>query len=702
MKALSSPRWAVLGMALLTSINSFAQSYQWHKQFTGDSPNLSRFEDMAVDGNGNVYVVGTFSGTINFGGGPVTADFSDFYFAKYNASGALQFFRKIGKQGASAIVRGSGVSLLNSGGNTFLYVSGNVSNTDQVNFDPGQGPAGNLTIGPNGAVFIVKYNVTTNDPTFEWVRGVNKTTDFSNRPKIATDAAGSAYAVAAIASSSSVIIKHNVNGSFQWQKSTTGIARDVAFRSSTSSVVVCGTSMSIANGNAMVRLNANNGNIQATLSDNQHDFWSVAVDNSGNMYVAGYLNGTTAKVQKFGTGTWTKSFSITPNNPINLDLAGPSQNEVIVAGWFRGTVNFNNDINPAFTLASTISNNDDIFAARYSVSSGNCLWVRSYPANQSTGLNLALAVVGRVQNFLIGGLVNYRTIDVDFCQGVANVAADNAQNSFIAQYSLLSSSSVSISGSGIVCTSGTPHTVNAYGGTITWSVSPSSLVVSASGSGSTANLQAKPGVKGQATLTFTFNGAVDDCGMPVSGSINKPLWIGLPNGGIAGPDVVYPQQNYFYENATPSSIDGGFDYQWTIYGGVFNGINYNTAIAFWNETGTIHLDYENLCGRINTIMEVTVTTEGGCNPCTIIQTYPNPASDELNIVFNLDVEDAPDATSVSGNEVALVNSNQRVVYSTVTKANEITINTTELPDGKYFLIVKNKNGTDARQILIKH
>lgn len=101
-------------------------------------------------------------------------------------------------------------------------------------------------------------------------------------------------------------------------------------------------------------------------------------------------------------------------------------------------------------------------------------------------------------------------------------------------------------------------------------------------------------------------------------------------------------------------------------------------------------------------MEVTPTTEGGCNPCTIMQTYPNPASDELNIVFNTDNEDAFDTTSVSGNEVALVNSNQKVVYSTVTKANEITIITTELPDGKYFVIVKNKNGTDARQILIKH
>jgi hypothetical protein len=101
-------------------------------------------------------------------------------------------------------------------------------------------------------------------------------------------------------------------------------------------------------------------------------------------------------------------------------------------------------------------------------------------------------------------------------------------------------------------------------------------------------------------------------------------------------------------------------------------------------------------------MEVTVTTEGGCNPCTIMQTYPNPASDELNIVFNLDVEDAPDVTTASDNEVVLVNSDQKVVYSTVTKANKITINTTELPDGKYFLIVKNNSGTDARQILIKH
>jgi hypothetical protein len=150
----------------------------------------------------------------------------------------------------------------------------------------------------------------------------------------------------------------------------------------------------------------------------------------------------------------------------------------------------------------------------------------------------------------------YRTIDVDFCAGTANVNANNAENGFISKY-VVSPSIVSISGPSIVCTSGASLVVtNAPGGSFSWSVTPSNLTSPSSGNGPAANIQALKGVRGQATITFNMTGT-DDCGIPLPSSSSKSFWVGPPNGGISGPSVVYPQQNYFYEAATPTSVDGG-------------------------------------------------------------------------------------------------------------------------------------------------
>jgi len=50
--------------------------------FAGDA-----FGAMATDRDGNVYVAGSFSFDIDFGGGPTTGDFSDGFFAVQNSDG---------------------------------------------------------------------------------------------------------------------------------------------------------------------------------------------------------------------------------------------------------------------------------------------------------------------------------------------------------------------------------------------------------------------------------------------------------------------------------------------------------------------------------------------------------------------------------------------------------------------------------------
>lgn len=54
---------------------------------------------VAVDAAGNVYVAGTFTGTVNFGGDVVTARDFDMFLAKYSSNGALQSVRTMGGTG---------------------------------------------------------------------------------------------------------------------------------------------------------------------------------------------------------------------------------------------------------------------------------------------------------------------------------------------------------------------------------------------------------------------------------------------------------------------------------------------------------------------------------------------------------------------------------------------------------------------------
>jgi hypothetical protein len=718
MRTLYSHRWAVLAIAWLAT-TAHAQTYLWHKQFSGSQPNISVFRDMVVDANGNVFVVGSFSGTINFGNGPEVSTSSDFFFAKYNASGVLQFFRKIGA--TEAFVTGHGVSLFSSGGNVFLYVSGFLDSNGQalltVDFGIGD-PGGNLTMThPNGNVFVAKYNVTTNTPTFAWVRGLNDTHEASFLgTKIATDGSGNAYSVSRSNTlNNSVITRHNSNGTQAWQKTSTGIVRDVAFSSSTTSVVVCGEPLGIAGNKPLVRLNPTNGNVLASLSNNQHAYWSVAVDNSGSMYVAGYLVGTsTAKIQKFTTNLqWTRTFgpSASFNHPIDLDLAGPTQNEVVVAGWFQGTVNFNDDSNPAFTLTSTVISNYDIFAARYNAANGTCHWVRSYPANQPDGFSQAISAVGRTQHFLIGGQISNRTIDVDFCGGTVYVSAENAFNGFIAQYAmppLPTSPNTTIFGPPVVCMAGGGYTLfnPPAGTTVSWTASPSNFFTTSSGPGVIASLYPTTSALGAATITFTM---VGECGLAYSPMI-KNIWVGTPtlssltfNGAELPSEVCQNGYGVFETTLNPNYPAGeAVTYLWSSNHADLTewGANYATA---------------QFVGPVSSYASVSVTVTGACGQWTghfgwlglIIDcggggntnfVYPNPT--EASLYFIAEPENDQKAELTYQYSYVLINKSGGVVRSGTVNRNSITVNVEDLPRETYYFKAKLPDKTVEQRVIL--
>lgn len=104
----------------------------WARSFGG--PTLERGVSIAVDGNGNVYTTGFFSGTVDFDPGPGTLNLTsagneDIFISKLDASGDLVWAVRMGGSnwdyGASIAVDGSGN----------VYTTGAFRGT--VDFDPG-------------------------------------------------------------------------------------------------------------------------------------------------------------------------------------------------------------------------------------------------------------------------------------------------------------------------------------------------------------------------------------------------------------------------------------------------------------------------------------------------------------------------------------------------------------------------------------
>ncbi|HEX6428577.1 MAG TPA: SBBP repeat-containing protein, partial [Niastella sp.] len=108
---------------------------------------------VALDGSGNVYVAGSFNGSLDFDAGPgdatlTSAGSNDIFIAKYDGNGSYIWAKRIGGTGSDA-----GIAIaVDANGNA--YVTGVFAGT--VDFDAGTGTS-NLSIA-GSATFLTKYD----------------------------------------------------------------------------------------------------------------------------------------------------------------------------------------------------------------------------------------------------------------------------------------------------------------------------------------------------------------------------------------------------------------------------------------------------------------------------------------------------------------------------------------------------------------
>jgi hypothetical protein len=319
--------------------------------------------DLALDGSGNTYVVGKFSGTVDFDRGPGVYELSSTpanvrtnYAAKYDASGGLVWARSFGGNANDGNDRELAVD---SGGN--VYVVGSFIGTADF---------GSTTLTSAGSLdaFATKIDASGNIVWAKQYGGAN----FDIGCGVAVDGAGNVLVLAQLLPTASggmdALIEKldSSNGGELWRGQ---------FGGSTSGGRKSSTNWARAS--------------------------NIAVDSAGGVYATGEMGGTVdfdpssgttaqpglAYVTKFtadGNFAWARNFSKS-NSKANFaavtpaDIVIDANGTIFTTGDFVGSVDFDPGTQTSQKFVLTSGDSTSIRAAYASAlnSSGNFLWTNS-------------------------------------------------------------------------------------------------------------------------------------------------------------------------------------------------------------------------------------------------------------------------------------------------------------------------------------
>ena len=319
-------------------------NFLWVRAFGGTSN--ERGASIDIDNSGNVYTTGYFEGTVDFNPeagveNHTSAGGEDVFIQKLNTSGNFIWAKAFG---GTSNERGYSISIDNSGN---VYTTGYF--LDTVDFDPGTAIV-NYTSAGGTDIFIHKLDTSGN---FVWVKTIGDTSwDYGS--SITVDASGNIY----------------TNGNYQ------GI-------------------VDFDPGAGTHYLNSTQG----------RDAFVQKMDTSGNFL-------------------WAKTMGGILNvrsSAINTDASG----NVYSAGYFEGTVDFSPDINGVGILTSEGAN--DIFVQKLDAS-GNYVWAVSFGGNlEDYPGEISVDDSGNV--YTVGSFQD--TVDFNPEAGEANFTSEGGSDIFI-------------------------------------------------------------------------------------------------------------------------------------------------------------------------------------------------------------------------------------------------------------------------------
>lgn len=387
-----------------------AGNFIWAKSIGGTGSQL--FNDINIDNQGNLYMIGVYEFTVDFDPGPgnfnvTTAGASDNFILKLDSNGIFQWVKTIG---------GSGSDYCNTfkiDNNNNIYVIGTFSST--VDFDPGVGIVDKTSNGFDD-IFILKLDVNGD---FIWVNVMGGLGDDGGKTLILEgdstilvggdfqylvdfDAGPATLNFTSTANSADMFIqKLEVTGNHIWTKVLGGSGAEVCHAITTDPL----------------------GNIYHTGS-----FFSTPIDfgdwpNSDLVYSQGgsdiYLN----KLNPNGNHIWVKSIGGV-NSQYATHLQYLQGGFLLLSGTFYSTVDF--DPGPAISEI-TASGNNDAFIQKLDTT-GNSLWVGSISGTMNEGI-AKIEIGPEGEMLVVGGYTG--TIDTDPGINNNNISSNGTYDFFI-------------------------------------------------------------------------------------------------------------------------------------------------------------------------------------------------------------------------------------------------------------------------------
>ncbi|HEV8356571.1 MAG TPA: SBBP repeat-containing protein [Gemmatimonadales bacterium] len=441
---------------------------------------------VVVDPTGNVYVAGTFTGTVDFdpgnGVGALTSlGGVDGFLARYTAVGALVWAVRAGGTGndtVTALARDAAGNLFLAGGFEGI-----------ATFGLGAGVPALVSQGGRDG-FVAKFGA---DGTVVWARrfGGPQSEDVTD---VALDAGGNLYAVGSFAeradalpaaggaivsfgASDGFVVSFDGAGAVRWAFAVGGTDADSAAAvrvTSAGGVVVAGTFRGIADfapGAAVTSLTATGGSdvFLAGYSTGGTLLWAkrigglldedvapggLAADPIGGVALTGAFSGsvdfdpgpalvvrtsigtTDTYVARFdGTGTFASAFSVGGTGTERANhLAFGSDGNLVVTGAFAGSVDFDPGSGSLVLTNLGGSGGTDVFTAKYTPA-GALLWVSRFgdAANGAGNRNAGLAVATDGSGAVFVGGIFFATPDFDPGTGSFGLTSLGDADGFVVQ-----------------------------------------------------------------------------------------------------------------------------------------------------------------------------------------------------------------------------------------------------------------------------
>ncbi len=713
-------------------------NFIWAKQLGGSSDDQAF--SIVLDGSGNVYTCGYFSGVADFDPGAGTFNLTsagslDIFISKLDGSGNFVWAKQMGGTSDDRAYS----MMLDGSGN--IYITGLFYNS--ADFDPGAGTF-NLTGSGSSDIFISKLDASGN---FVWAKKMGGTlSDWAS--SIAVDGSSNVYTTgvfnntadfdpgAAVFNLTSsgfddvFVSKLDASGNFVWAKRWGGASwdqsRSIALDGS-GNVYTTGSFQDTVDfdpGAATFNLTSFGGeDISICKLDASGNFawarqlggvgndlaYAVSIDGSGNAYTTGYGAGDfdpgpatynltpegafISKLDASGNFAWAKrlgSTSADQGYSITVDGAG----NVFTTGKFEGTGDFDPD--PGVTNL-TASGKPDMFVHKMSPCSlppasispsGSATFCSgtSIILNANTGTGLTYQWKNNGTN--ISGATNSAytaTAAGSYTVVVTNPCGSATSSAVTVTVSSLPSATITPAGLTTFCSGGSV-VLNAPTGTnktYQWKKNANLI------SGATlSSYNATTGGNYKVIVTNNVTGCSKTTASPTVVTINTPASTITPQGPTtfcAGGSVVLA-----------ANTGAGLTYKWK------KGSNFISGATLSNYTATIAGTYKvevtnsNGCSKLSSGVTVTVPCkEGEIIPFENnfdFSVYPNPNSGEFTIKFSNELS--------SPVQIEMTDEIGRIVKQFATDDETIVMKEANLAKGIYCLTARNKDEMVIKKISV--